>query len=244
MPLRSTILSGNPRLEQAAHAGGPSVKPGPPHDDVDAVMRIQRALVALGFALPLSFPNGPDADPDGIYGSETRQAVVAFQKRVFPNAFSEWDGRTGTKTLTEMDRLLPSGGGGIVLVQFPVPNARLLLIEQIKKTHCCEGQCRARHIRVLRLSSCIETPCRGGQSELSPPTPPSKRAGSPSSSGTGSTTFPWPSGDQPRFGGEQLAVIFHGAGAPEAANVRTFTTTQQKLMTKSEGSGAVSRKRS
>src|SRR5262245_7432485 len=112
MPLQSAILAGNPRLEQA-HAGGPSVKPGPRHDDVDAVRRIQRALVALGFSLPLSFPDGPGGDPDGIYGSETRNAVVGFQKRVFPNAFSEWDGRTGAKTLTEMDRQLPSAGSGI-----------------------------------------------------------------------------------------------------------------------------------
>ena len=88
MPLQSPILAGNPRLERA-HAGGPSVKPGPPHDDVVAVMRIQRALVALGFSLPRSFPTISNGDPDGVYGSETRDALVAFQQRAFPGASSE-----------------------------------------------------------------------------------------------------------------------------------------------------------
>jgi hypothetical protein len=106
MPLRSAILSGNPRLEQAA-AGGPSVKPAPPADDSDAVRRIQRALVALGHPLPVSFANGPDK-PDGKFGEETRKAVVAFQRKAFPTQPEEWDGRVGKNTLAKMDARLPA----------------------------------------------------------------------------------------------------------------------------------------
>ena len=56
MTLQSDILSGSPRLELAA-SGGPSVKKG--EHEPDAVKRIQNALLALGFPMPNSFPNGP-----------------------------------------------------------------------------------------------------------------------------------------------------------------------------------------
>lgn len=108
MPLQSAILAGSPRLEQAV-GGGPSVKRRPPDDDADAVRRIQNALVALGFPLPNSFPNGPGGAPDGIYGDETFNAVQRFQKSVFPGSPGEWDGRAGRKTLEEMDKRLPKG---------------------------------------------------------------------------------------------------------------------------------------
>ena len=113
MPLNSAILKGttrNSRLEQAA-ANPPSIKPSPPADDTDAVQRIQRALVALGFRLPRSFINGPTQPPDGKYGQETFQAVVQFQKREFPARPGEWDGRAGKNTLAKMDALLPAGAG-------------------------------------------------------------------------------------------------------------------------------------
>lgn len=107
MPLKSTILTGSARLEQAA-AGGPSVKKAPPADDPDAVKRIQRALVTLGFPLPKSFPNGPAQDPDGKYGMETFNAVQAFQKQTFPAEVKQWDGRVGKNTLAKMDERLPA----------------------------------------------------------------------------------------------------------------------------------------
>jgi hypothetical protein len=106
MALKSQILSGNTRLEKAA-VGPPSVKPAPPNDDVDAVRRIQRALVALGHPLKRSFPDGPTKDPDGKYGQETYATVIAFQKRVFKNEPKEWDGRVGKNTLAKMDSMLP-----------------------------------------------------------------------------------------------------------------------------------------
>jgi peptidoglycan hydrolase-like protein with peptidoglycan-binding domain len=122
MALNSAILKGtarNARLEQAA-AGPPSIKPSPPADDVDAIQRIQRALVALGQPLPRSFPNGASQPPDGQYGQETFQAVMKFQQRVFPTQPGEWDGRVGKNTLQKMDALLPAGAApGPVPV--PVP---------------------------------------------------------------------------------------------------------------------------
>jgi hypothetical protein len=108
MGLQSKILSGNTRLESAA-GGGPSIKPAPPNDDVDAVKRIQKALVTLGFPLPLSFPLGPRNDPDGKFGQETFQQTVEFQKKTFPTDPSQWDGRFGKNTLGAMDPLLPKG---------------------------------------------------------------------------------------------------------------------------------------
>jgi hypothetical protein len=106
MALQSLILAGNARLDRAA-LGPPSIKAGPPPDDVDAVRRIQRTLRALGFRMPKSFPNGTSQDPDGIFGPETHDTVVAFQRQAFPKEANEWDGRVGPHTLAKMDEQLP-----------------------------------------------------------------------------------------------------------------------------------------
>ena len=108
MTLASEILSGNSRLDQVS-GGAPSVKKAPPKDDVNAVQRIQRALVELGFPLPLSFPAGSTGEPDGAFGDETHRQVIAFQKQVFPSDANQWDGRVGRFTLDKMDELLPQG---------------------------------------------------------------------------------------------------------------------------------------
>jgi peptidoglycan hydrolase-like protein with peptidoglycan-binding domain len=100
MTLQSDILAGSPRLELAA-SGGPSVKKG--EHEPDAVKRIQNALLALGFPMPTSFPNGPAGEPDGIFGQETFNTVIAFQRREFPDKPAEWDGRVGRHTLDRMD---------------------------------------------------------------------------------------------------------------------------------------------
>lgn len=107
MALKSSPLAGSARLDQAA-AGGPSVKKGPPHDNPDAVGRIQRALVQLGASMPKSFPAGPAGAPDGIFGSETYSRVIDFQKREFPKEYGQWDGRVGKNTLAKMDERLSS----------------------------------------------------------------------------------------------------------------------------------------
>jgi peptidoglycan hydrolase-like protein with peptidoglycan-binding domain len=111
MALRSAILAGNTRLESAA-SGGPSIKQAPPEDDADAVRRIQKALVALGFSMPLSFPSGLASEPDGKFGTETYHAVLAFQKREFPQDPNQWDGRVGKNTLGRMDQILPRDDPG------------------------------------------------------------------------------------------------------------------------------------
>jgi peptidoglycan hydrolase-like protein with peptidoglycan-binding domain len=103
MALMSFLLSGNPRIEQAA-AGPPSIKKRPPDDDPNAIKSIQLALVELGYPLPLSFQSG---SPDGIFGAETERAVIAYQKKSFAGQAGEWDGRLGPKTLARMDSELP-----------------------------------------------------------------------------------------------------------------------------------------
>ena len=128
MPLKSGILKGttrNARLEQAA-IGPPAIKAAPPADDVDAVQRIQRALVALGHPLPASFPRGPAQPPDGKYGNETFQAVTKFQQRVFSSQPSEWDGRVGKNTLLKMDALLPTVVGPAPVPVPPVNNTKVI----------------------------------------------------------------------------------------------------------------------
>ena len=102
--LRSRILSGNPRLENAA-VGGPSIKRRPPDDDSDAVQRIQRALREIGYTMSLSFKTG---DADGKFGDETFRAVQDFQRHAFPDQPGQWDGRVGRNTLAQMDNALSS----------------------------------------------------------------------------------------------------------------------------------------
>src|SRR5437667_11322782 len=85
MALKSQILSGSPRLEGAMDGSQPPVRPAPPQDDPDAVRRIQKALKELlKIPMPKSFTKGPDEEPDGKYGQETMNAVIAFQKKAFP----------------------------------------------------------------------------------------------------------------------------------------------------------------
>ena len=108
VPLQSDILSGNGRLE-GVFDGGTPIRPSPPRDDVDAVQRIQRAMVSLGIsAMQKSFDAGTDGKPDGVYGEETRLAVIKFQQRVFPKQPFEIDGRVGRNTLEKMDAALGS----------------------------------------------------------------------------------------------------------------------------------------
>jgi peptidoglycan hydrolase-like protein with peptidoglycan-binding domain len=112
--LKSAIMAGNARLDAAA-AGGPSVKKSPPADDPEAVRRIQKALAALGFSMPRSFPAGPAGEPDGKYGNETYQTVISFQRREFPKEPGQWDGRCGKNTLGRMDDLLQEDSAAVTL---------------------------------------------------------------------------------------------------------------------------------
>jgi peptidoglycan hydrolase-like protein with peptidoglycan-binding domain len=132
MMLKSDILSGNTRLDGAA-SGGPSVKMKPPLDDPDAVKRIQNGLVALGFRMPLSFPNGASGEPDGIFGNETYQTVLAFQRREFPKQPDQWDGHVGQFTLGRMDDLLGGSGDESVILpnELTMSNCRMLVLANV-----------------------------------------------------------------------------------------------------------------
>ena len=146
MALQSEILSGNQRLDAAA-AGGPSIKKRPPDDDPDAVARIQRALVELGHPLPISFGSGM---ADGVFGNETFNAVVAFQKKVFPGQWSEWDGRVGQKTLAKMDEMLPRAT--------PVDNGGAVGARVIRVTSMCFDTAET----VAVVASLVTLPGRNG----------------------------------------------------------------------------------
>ena len=124
--LTSSILSGNSRLDEVS-SGAPSIKKRPPDDDNDAVQRIQRALVEVGYSLPKSFPNGPEGDPDGKFGDETYGQVQAFQKRAFPSDPQQWDGRVGQLTLAALDALLPEAK----------PLGLILPAAQLSVSRCC-----------------------------------------------------------------------------------------------------------
>ena len=43
---------------------------------------------------------------DGIFGSNTQNALISFQKKVFPNNSSEWDGVYGSKTSKKLSEYL------------------------------------------------------------------------------------------------------------------------------------------
>ncbi|MBV8414255.1 MAG: peptidoglycan-binding protein [Verrucomicrobia bacterium] len=145
MPLNSAIFKGtapNARLEQAA-VGPPPIKAAPPADDVEAVRRIQRALVALGHPLPKSFPNGPNKEPDGKYGEEVFQAVLAFQRQAFTSS-SDQDGRCGKTTLTTMDAVLVGAAAPLA----PIDNSSIIA-EAKKRSRASAGV-------VLRRMSAFE----------------------------------------------------------------------------------------
>jgi lipoprotein-anchoring transpeptidase ErfK/SrfK len=102
MPLLSYLLAGDQRLEQAA-SGGPSIKPQPFTEPKETIRRIQMALCELSYVFFKSFRDGV---PDGVFGPDTRDAVVHFQHAQFPGQQNEWDGRLGRKTLAKLDEAL------------------------------------------------------------------------------------------------------------------------------------------
>ena len=59
------------------------------------VKELQRRLITKGFSCGKS-------GVDGSFGAATQNAVIAFQKSVWPNNPKEWDGIAGRKTLTAL----------------------------------------------------------------------------------------------------------------------------------------------
>lgn len=108
--------------------------------DGDAVQKIQRALIALGYPLPKSTKYG---DVDGIYGGETARKVSLFKadKHVYPA-----DGIVGPKTMAKFDELcktrnccpppgmVPPGGEPPALKQPPPCVDRSLPLSQAQDT--------------------------------------------------------------------------------------------------------------
>ena len=110
MALKSPLLQGNARLQQASERP-PSIAPLPALEpDTQAVQKIQQALVQLRF-LPASFGSvaagGLGAvEQFGIFGPVTRDALVQFQKTAFPGVSGAWDGKAGIQTLAKLDAAL------------------------------------------------------------------------------------------------------------------------------------------
>ncbi len=94
MPLRSQLFRGDPKLEAAAVSDPAHIVPGARGEHV---RRIQRALIQL---------DGASIAPDGLYGSATAAAVLAFkQKRNIVNRAYETkpDNIVGKMTIARLD---------------------------------------------------------------------------------------------------------------------------------------------
>src|SRR5262249_20408274 len=98
---RSLLFSGSDGLRLAAN-NNPPLRVG---STGDAVRCLQLALVALGHRMPVSVPAGSKR-ADGIFGPETQQAVIEFQRR---NGLVP-DGVAGRLTLARLDALLVGSG--------------------------------------------------------------------------------------------------------------------------------------
>ena len=106
MPLTNPRFAGDPVLE-ACFAGEHRMmapETGP------AVVKVQQALIDLGFALR-------ERGADGTFGDETGAAVVSYKtdRQIFPN-----DPVVGRKTMTSLDgepELSPPGPGEALVQQ-------------------------------------------------------------------------------------------------------------------------------
>jgi Putative peptidoglycan binding domain len=108
-PLRSIRFAADPELQAVARGQlqlGRSNDPGwpaPIRSQGARVRKVQRALIDLGFALPL---NGDD----GRYGQETYNAVLAYKRQYNIRTASGYlDGIVGPKTMTRLDAQFPAG---------------------------------------------------------------------------------------------------------------------------------------
>lgn len=98
--LLSGTYAGDARLE-AAFDHDPPMRTG---ESGDAVRKVQRGLMDDGFVLRRSVDAG---GPDGVFGSDTRAAVRAFQRKHGLRV----DGRVGRETLGRLDELASVTGG-------------------------------------------------------------------------------------------------------------------------------------
>jgi hypothetical protein len=103
MPLTSPRFASNARLQKAS-TNSPAIYSG---ESGEAIRILQQALVDLGFPLPKSYQKY--GSPDGIFGSETKEAIKQFQTK---HKLSS-DGIVGAKTMAKFDELLPKAGDPI-----------------------------------------------------------------------------------------------------------------------------------
>jgi hypothetical protein len=99
--LNSPRFQGSVTIEQCLN-GARTMPPNNgalPETDADAVRRVQRALVDLGYLLSFD-------DVDGIYGNATAHAVSRFK---FDRGISPSDGIVGPKTSQALDDEFPPG---------------------------------------------------------------------------------------------------------------------------------------
>lgn len=97
MTLKSDLFRDTPRM-QAAGRNAPPLKSG---ETGIGPSLLQAALLELGYKLPVS--TRKTGRPDGVFGEETRSAVMSFQSGHPP---LKADGVAGEKTLHAMDALL------------------------------------------------------------------------------------------------------------------------------------------
>ena len=91
------LQQGDERLRNAAN-NKPAFSYG---EKGRAVETLQKALVHLGYPMPITMKKGT---PDGIYGDETYNTIKTFQRQHPPLKI---DGIAGKNTLQSLDQLLP-----------------------------------------------------------------------------------------------------------------------------------------
>jgi peptidoglycan hydrolase-like protein with peptidoglycan-binding domain len=94
--LTSARYAGDPTLEKA-YDNSPALAVGARGD---AVAKVQKGLVDDGFAMPKSTKT--DGSLDGVFGSETKSAVVQFQVK---HLLESKDGMVGRQTMGKLDEL-------------------------------------------------------------------------------------------------------------------------------------------
>jgi hypothetical protein len=94
MPLTSEFFADSARVQAAADNNPPLYIP----ESSDGVRRLQDALLALGYLMPITTAKG---GADGIFGNETAATVREFQT---DNPPLDVDGRAGHDTLYALDQ--------------------------------------------------------------------------------------------------------------------------------------------
>jgi peptidoglycan hydrolase-like protein with peptidoglycan-binding domain len=123
--LTSAGLADDPKLEKVFDA---EAIVAIPHMG-EHVRKIQQALLDLGIELP-------EYGADGIFGTETEQAVKDFQKKAGMSEI-EWDGIVGRKTIGLLDKSLRNG---IIEVDTDSSATDFTVFKPKKEDPSCKGK--------------------------------------------------------------------------------------------------------